>query len=267
VRIDGRELRDLDLDGEGVSWKMVLGPEQRVTVDIEYRTRGVEYLYYQLPRPRHIRDFRLELVAEGIGPEQVNYPELCLTPQSIEPTDDGVRLVWTLDRAVTTAGMGLALPRPEQPGAKVALVLDRSPFALMLLVVAVSLTLMVRREAISFVDLALLCAAYCVVFLTMAAATDYAPGFWGALGLGAAITLMLSWWLWRRHPARIPIAMLIAFFVTAFPLAGLVPEHRVAFDSAVAVALIIYLFVLALKRRTPPPLRTPFGEREPTPPA
>jgi hypothetical protein len=269
VSIDDSAVDDFTFTTDGVVFKRPIAAGARVKVEVSYRTRGVEYLYYQVPDRRQIRDFQLELVAEGLSPDDINYPDFCLTPQSIEALDDdeGARLRWTLDRAITTAGMGLALPQPDQPGAEVALVLDRSPYALMLLVVAVGLTLMVRQASVSFLSLALLCAGYCVVFLTMAAASDYAPGFWGSLGLGAAITLGLSWWLYRHHPVRHSVGVLVLFFVTIFPLAGLVPDHRVAFDGAVSVGLIVYLFVIALRRAPTETMHAPIDEHLPTPPA
>lgn len=262
---DGVELEDTKLQYDGMRWERPIGAGATLQVRVQYRTRGLELLYYQVPERRNIRDFMLAIDVEGIAVDDVNYPDFCLTPTSIDATEAGVRLVWALDRAVTTSGMGIALPKPDQPGNEVALVLDRSPYALMLLVVAVGLTLMVRRESVSFLDLSLLSAAYCVVFLTMASASDYLIGFWGSLGLGAATTLALSWWLYRRHPARRSIAVLVVFFAAIFPLAGLVPEHREAFDGAVSIGLIVYLFVLALRSRTPAPLTAPIAEHTPTP--
>jgi hypothetical protein len=262
----GVELEDPTLHPDGMRWERSIAPDETLQIRVRYRTRGLELLYYQVPQRRNIRDFRLAIDVSGLAVDDVNYPDFCLTPTAIEPTDDGVRLLWTLDRAVTTSGMGIALPRPEQPGSKVALVLDRSPYALMLLVVAVGLTLMVRRESVSFLDLSLLSSAYCVVFLTMASASDYLLGFWGSLGVGAGLTLALSWWLYRRHPARRSIAVLVVFFAAVFPLAGLLPDHREAFDGAVSIGLIVYLFALALRTRTPAPLTGPIDEHTPTPP-
>ncbi len=263
---DGVELENPQLASDGMRWERSIDAGDRLQIRIRYRTRGLEHLYYEVPQRRNIRDFELAIDVDGLAIDDVNYPDHCLTPTAIEPTSTGVRLVWALDRAVTTSGMGVALPRPEQPGSKVALVLDRSPYALMLLVVAVVLTLMVRRESVSFLDLSLLSAAYCVVFLTMASASDYLLGFWGSLGIGAALTLALSWWLYRRHPARRSIAVLVVFFAAVFPLAGLVPDHREAFDGVVSIGLIVYLFVLALRTRAPAPLTAPVAEHMPTPP-
>jgi len=246
VDVDGRAVEDLTI-GSGVRWSEDLDPGETIRVRVAYRTRGVEMLYYQVPQARHLRDFELTVDITGMLPSQVNYPGSCLTPSAVEPLGDaGTRLRWTLDHAITTAGMGVALPHPIQPGAEVALVLSRSPYGLMLLVVGVSLTLLVRRDRLSFLDLALLAAGYCVLFLTMAAVSDTPLGFWGSLALGASLATGLSSWLFRRHAARRPIALLVGFFALVYPLAGLLPEHEPSIDGGVAVGLILYLFALAL---------------------
>jgi hypothetical protein len=265
VWIDGKELEDPRLRPEGIAWQGTLAAEASTRIRVQYRTRGVEYLYYQVPDRRNIRAFALAIDVDGLEREDVNYPDYCLTPSSVEETAGGVRLRWSLHHAVTTAGMGITLPRPTQPGREVAMVLERSPYALMLLVVAVGLTIMVRRESVSFLDLSLLSAAYCVVFLTMASTSDYILGFWGSLGLGAGLTLGLSWWLYRRHPARRAIGLLVVFFAALFPLAGLLPEHTDAFDGAVSIGLILYFFGLALRSRNPALLQAPVDEHTPTP--
>jgi hypothetical protein len=136
-----------------------------------------------------------------------------------------------------------------QPGAKVSLVLRNSPYALMLLVVAVTLTLLVRGERAQILDLALLSATYCVLFLTMASVSDTVIGFWGALGLGASMTMGMAWLLFRKHPARVPILVLTGFFTAIYPLSGLLLQHQDAVDGGVAVALIVYLFAVSLVAR------------------
>ena len=54
---------------------------------VRYRTRGLELLYYQVPQRRNIRDFRLAIDVSGLAVDDVNYPDFCLTPTAIEPTE------------------------------------------------------------------------------------------------------------------------------------------------------------------------------------
>ncbi len=256
VTVDGEELgARLRVDTDALRWEQTMTPGERITIVIGYATRGVEHFYYQIPEPREIRDFALTMRVVGLPRADVNYPEGCLTPSDIEEDGDDLVLRWALDRSLTTAGMGVALPRPEQPGAEVGSVLSRSPYALMLLIGAVCLTLLVDsmgragRDAVALLDVALTCASYSLVFVVMAAAADATGGLWGAFALGALPCLALSWWLWRRHPSRTPVLALVAFFVAVHPLSALLPEHQEAFDAAVVAGLVLYLVALTLRSR------------------
>ncbi|HWB80743.1 MAG TPA: hypothetical protein VG755_37530 [Nannocystaceae bacterium] len=255
VTVDGAELGpELRVDGDALRWERTMAPGERITIAIGYATRGVEHFYYQIPEPREIRDFVLAMRVVGLPRADVNYPEGCLTPSTIDEDGDDLLLRWQLDRSLTTAGMGVALPRPEQPGAEVGAVLSRSPYALMLLVGAVCLTLLVDsmgrtdRDAVALLDVALTCASYSLMFVVMAAAAD-AIGLWGAFAIGAAPCLALSWWLWRRHPSRTPVLALLGFFVAVHPLSALLPEQQEAFDAAVVAGLVLYLVALTLRAR------------------
>ncbi|MEA3397473.1 MAG: hypothetical protein U9R05_08430, partial [Chloroflexota bacterium] len=212
-----------------------------------------ETFYYQAPNQRNIQNFVLTLTVDRLPVDLLNYPEGCLTPTEIQPTADGKGsiLTWQLDRAITVAGMGVALPQPEQPGAKVLRVLRNSPYALTLLGTMLVLTLLILGQPIHFLDLALLSGAYSVQFLIMAAISDLFLGFWGSLILGAALTGTLTYLLFRRLPSRLHrtlIYTLAGFFTIVYPLSGLLTQaaQRNSFDSLVQVGMIIYLFGLSL---------------------
>ena len=231
-------------------------PAQRSKIVVSYTSRGMNYFYYQIPVQQETRNFLLTLTVDRLPVSLLNYPEGCLTPTEIKPTSDqrGSILTWRLDRAITVAGMGVALAQPEQPGAQVVRVLSNSPYALTLLIAMLALTLLIRREPVQFIELALLAAVYCVQFLVMAAVSDWFFGFWGSLILGALLTGTLTFLLFRRHPSRLLrtlIYLLVAFFTILYPLAGLLDQValRNAFDGMVQVGLIIYLFGLTLYTR------------------
>ena len=252
---NGRDLsKDLRFSSGSVSWKRPMEPGETLRITASYTSRGVEHFYYQIPEPRQINKFKLTLTVKGLPVSEVNYPEGCLTPTELKPTPDGTGsiLCWNLDGAVTTAGMGVALPAPEQPGAKISAVLTNSPYALMLLVVAICLTFLILGKRVNFMELALLSAVYCLLFITMASVSDFFFGFWGSLVLGAVLTLVLTVLLYRREPSRIlrvPIFALVAFFTMVYPLSGLLPNFQEAFNGLVVIGLIVYLFGMSLYSR------------------
>ena len=258
VTIDGVDISpELRFSEDMVSWKRIMSPQQRSEIIISYISRGMDYFYYQVPVQREIKDFELTLAIDRLPISQLNYPDGVLTPTEIDPTPDnnGSLLTWKLDRAVTVAGMGVALPKPEQPGANVLRILVISPYALTMLVTVLALTFLIFGEPLHFIDLALFAAVYCVQFLVMAGVSDYAFGFWGSMVLGAALTGFLGFLLFRRLPSKLLRGLiygLIAFFTLAYPLSGLLTEitQLDAFNNIVLVGLIIYIFGLALYKRT-----------------
>jgi hypothetical protein len=260
ILVDGQDISPLlRFSPEQVSWKSQMAPHQRHKVAVSYKSRGMEYFYYQVPAHRQITNFHLKLAVDRLPVSLLNYPEGCLTPTSISPTADqkGSILEWKLDRAVTVAGMGVALLQPQQPGAQVLRVLANSPYALTLLIAMIGLSLLICGQPARFLDLALLAGVYCIQFLTMAALSDFFLGFWGSLVLGAALSLGLTFLLFRRYSSgliRVLTLALVAFFTIVYPLAGLLTDviHRNAFDNMVQVGLIVYLFGLTLYTQARP---------------
>jgi hypothetical protein len=228
-------------------------PHQHSKVVITYSSRGMDYFYYQIPVQREIKNFILTLTVDRLPVSMLNYPDGVITPTQIQPTEDGRGsiLTWKLDRAITVAGMGVALPQPQQPGAQVLRVLVISPYALSLLAAMLALTMLIWGMQVRFMDLALLSAVYSMQFLLMAGISDYFFGFWGALILGAALTLFLSFLLFRKLPSkslRTIIYILVAFFTVIYPLSGLLTEltHQNAFNMLMQVGLILYITGLSL---------------------
>jgi hypothetical protein len=254
VQMDGRDISsDLRFSTDVVSWTTKMKPHQQSKLIITYSSRGMDYFYYQIPVQREIKNFILTLTVDRLPVSLLNYPDGVITPTEIQPTENGRGsiLTWKLDRAITVAGMGVALIQPEQPGAQVLRVLVISPYALTLLGAMLALTMLIWGTQVRFLDLALLSAVYSMQFLLMAAISDYFFGFWGALVTGAVLTLVLSFFLFRRllsRPLRIIIYVLVAFFTVIYPLSGLLTElaQQNAFNTLMQVGLILYITGLSL---------------------
>lgn len=242
-----------------VSWTQTMKPRQKSRVNITYLSRGMDYFYYQIPLQREIKDFVFTLTVDRLPVSLLNYPDGVITPTAIQPTNNGNGsiLTWKLDRAITVAGMGVALLPPDQPGAQVLRVLIISPYALTLLGAMLALTVMIWEEKMRFVDLALISAVYSMQFLLMAGISDYFLGFWGSLILGALITLFLAYLLFKKLSARVLrwlLYGLVCFFAVIYPLAGLLSElsHQNAFDNLLKVGLIVYIICLSLYKENSP---------------
>ena len=254
ITMDGRDLsKDLRFTSDMVSWTEKMKPHQQSKVVIKYSSRGMDYFYYQIPVTREIKNFILTLSIDKLPVSLLNYPDRVITPTEIKSTKDGLGsiLTWKLDRSITVMGMGVSLLQPEQPGAQVLRVLVISPYALTLLGAMLAMTMLIWGLKVRFLDLALLSAVYTMQFLLMAAVSDYFLGFWGSLILGAALTLFLTYLLFRKLPSRplkIIIYILVTFFAIAYPLSGLVSDFvkQNAFNTLLEAGLILYITGLTI---------------------
>ncbi len=238
----------------GISWEKPFEPLDSTNVEISYLSRGLENFYYVVSQPREINNFDFALEVDKLEAKDVNYPENCLTPHSITPTADqkGIILNWKLNNAITTSGMGIELPRSEQPGAKISQVLNNSPYALMLLITSICITLLILRQKVNFLEISLVSSLYCLLFFSMASLSDYMFGFWGSIIIGNILTLFLTYLLFRKKESRFlrtTILSLVAFFTIIYPLCGLFPEIENDFKNWVMIALIVYIFFISLRSR------------------
>ncbi len=257
IKMDDHDISpDLSFTGGLVSWTTKMKPHQQSKVVITYSSRGMDYFYYQIPYQREIKDFIFTLTIDRLPVSLLNYPDGVITPTEIQPTEDGLGsiLTWKLDKAITIAGMGVALLQPEQPGAQVSRVLVKSPNALSMLAAMLALTLLIWGLQVRFLDLTLLSAVYSLPFLLMAAFSDYFFGFWGSMIIGAALTLFLAFLLFRKLPSRalrMIVYGLIAFFTLVYPLSGLLTELTLqnTFNLLIQVCLILYITGLSLYAR------------------
>jgi hypothetical protein len=254
VRIEGEDIEpDLRFEPDRVFWARSMSPHEQITVDISYTSRGMDFFYYHIPVQRDIRDFVFTLSVDRLPTSLLNYPDGVLTPTEIRPTPDGAGsiLTWRLDKAITTAGMGVALLKPEQPGEKVLRMLVNSPYALTMLGAVLALTMMILGFPVNLLELALMAGAYSVEFLLMSGISDSFLGFWGSLAAGAGLTLFLTFLLFRNKPSRklkILVFGLVAVFAVFYPLSGLIDNLLAlnSFDHLIQAGVVVYLFLLSV---------------------
>jgi len=246
VLVDGQDFSDhLSFRGSDVCWSIPMVSGQQATVQVRYRSRGMETWYYQITKAREIRDFKLVMTLPDVPRERLNYPEGCLTPTEIAPAlqGRGTVLTWVLDRAVTTRGMGVELPAARQPGDLVARTLQYAWRGAMLLLVGLAVSVLGSGIRIGLLRLALVGGAYCAQFMLVAALSDFPLGFIGALPLGALVALVLSL-LALRWPAgawSLAPACLVAFFVLVYPLLALPHTAAPALMTGADIGLLVYL--------------------------
>lgn len=249
VRVNGENIsRHLRFAYDRVTWQQKMQPGEKIEVKVNYKTRGLEYFYYQIPNPREIRNFSFRVVVDGLDISDLNYPEGCLPPkaENIRRTKDGrgTVLQWDFDKTITMAGMGIALPKPTQPGSQASEVLRDAPYALMMLVLLVCLTFIIQSKPVNILQISFLSANYYLLYLFLSTANDLSIGFWGALALGVMVSLFMSYQLFKTtdKTTRKLILSLVAFYTLVYPLSSLFPDYQNQFAGTVSILIVIYLF-------------------------
>jgi hypothetical protein len=255
ILVDGKDIsEDLRVSEGEIGWTAKMEPGQTWKIDIKYRTRGMEYFYFQIPAPRQIKDFDLKLTALDLPVSQVNYPGGCIPPtEEISATPDGKGSVleWRFNNTITTAGMGISLPQPAQPGERTSSMLAVSSYALMMLLLAVCLTFILAGKSVNLLEIALMAGSYCLMHILAASLSDSPLGFWGSYALGTALSCALAYLFSRYFEPflRNCILGLVGFFGIAYPLLSQIPGFSDELNGLVMAGLIVYLFLIALATR------------------
>lgn len=238
----------LNLDSDGATWSMPMTPGQENTVDVSYTSQGLQRFYYQVSDAREIRDFLLTLTLPDIARKDINYPEGCIPPTTIGATANGHGSVlsWQLNRALTTRGMGIALPNPVQPGQQVALVLRFAWRGGMLLLVTLAITGIVLGRGFSVLTMALLGGVFAGEFMLLAALCDLFPSFWLPWLLTAALAVVLSYLILGGRNTPKPMLLLPIIFMALYPLLALPEDINTSLLTGVDVLSIVYLAVLGM---------------------
>jgi len=227
-------------------------------LDIRFNSRGVSFWYFQITEARVIRDFALTLHLPDLPKDRLNYPEGCMTPTVITPTADGrgCDLVYQLENAVSSKGMGIALSQPAQPGTTMNAVLTEASTAWTLLFAAVLSALTLAGAPRAILLSVLLGAATAFGYGLLGNFHDILFGFWGSAAVILAPLLLFLGWLLARAvpgPEGNLIGLLPLVFGGLYPcLAGMDPEREMLYLN-VCAALLLALTAWQILRRTSNP--------------
>lgn len=255
VILDGQDISSgLRFSADGASWTYPMMPGQQSQVVVTYSTRGMESYYYEVPKQREIRSLALTVTLDAKRFYTLTKPETDQTTSEVRSHDGESTIFWQLDKVVMAPSLGVALYQPERPYApyeKTAHLLGAGPDALVIMASAVALTLLIKGESVHLSKLVLLCAACCAQPLVSAGLSD-SLGLWGAFVLGALLSGLLIFFVFRdlsSNSLRVLLYAVVGFFVVAYPLANVLITDTARYDSfetGVWIGLILYLFGFSL---------------------
>ncbi len=226
-----------------------LKPGEELDLRIGFKSRGMSFWYLQVKEAREIRDFTLNLILPDLPKAKLNYPEGCMTPTSIKPTPDGQGslLTYRLDHAISSKGMGIALPTLPQPGQTTNAVLGEIEQSWMLLFALVALALtFTSAKAAQTVSLTLLFgAATALGYGLLGDFSDLLFGFWGTAALVLTPLFLLLAWLLKRCLPGLAGSLVAAQFLVyglALPcLAGLDSDRELLYLDICAGLLLAFV--------------------------
>ena len=258
VKLNGNNvLEHVQVTGGQLVLKPDLAAGETFTVEVAFKSRGLDYWYFQVREAREIRDFQLLLHLPDLAKVDLNYPEGCMAPMEITPTADGkgCTLSYKLDHALSNKGMGVAMPTQRQPGATADAVLAQTEKAWVLLFAAMLLGLTLAQDAArAALGSVLIGSTAALGYAFIGDLSDTALGFWGADLIVLLPLLAALGWLLARSVGGTAGRMLAAellVFGLAFPCAAGFDEVRETLYLNLAAYVLLAVTAWQLARRIP----------------
>jgi hypothetical protein len=121
---------------EGIDYLLELAPGESKTFALQYQTRGMGSWRYQPDKHTgRVKDLNLEVKTVFKG---VDYTDGSLSPTSMEPTPQGMRLVWQASDLITRADIGVVVPERLNPGPLTSRITFFAPVCLIFFFVLIS---------------------------------------------------------------------------------------------------------------------------------
>jgi hypothetical protein len=219
----------------------------------------------QVKEPREIRDFTLTLNLPDLTKARLNNPEGCMAPTEVKPTPDGHGCVLTyrLDHAISSKGMGIALPTPPQPGAITNAILGETERSWLLIFALLVLGLTIASAKNAVLISLLFGAATALGYGLLGDFSDLLFGFWGTAALVLLPSFVLLAWLLRKilpgTNGRLMALQLLLYGLLLPCVAGLDSERQSLYLDLCALVFLAFLAWQLMKRGKSGELREPLA--------
>ncbi|MDH3465966.1 MAG: inner membrane CreD family protein [Gammaproteobacteria bacterium] len=141
--IDGVS-QDIEIDTTtGLRHLLPLAPDQSRTIEVRYRTRGLDSWRYELAahgnRVKNL-DFKLHT-----NFQRIDYLEASLSPMAQQQTGTGMQISWRANDLVTRQGIGVLMPEEMNPGPLSARMSFFAPVCLLFFFVLITAICILRK--------------------------------------------------------------------------------------------------------------------------
>lgn len=218
--VDGVDrARELRPENGNVALNLPVQPGQRISLDIGYKTRGMD-LWKYLPADgvANLENFSLTMTTDFGA---IDYPAYALSPSNRVAQGSGWKLDWTFKQLVTGHAIGMVTPTPIQPGELAAELSFSAPVSLLFFFLILFVLATLKGIDIHPINYLFLAGAFFAFHLLFAYSVDH-------------ITIV---------PAFILCSVVSVVLVVSY--LRLVVSNRFAFVEA-ALAQSVYLIVFSL---------------------
>jgi hypothetical protein len=243
LKVDGREMGRVSDLSQGVNVATPLAPGAASTIEVAYRSRGLDaWTYSFVPSGvAQVRDFTLDMRTD-FG--RIDFPGGTISPSSKTREGNGWRLEWRFDSLVTGQKLGMDPPRPINPGPLAARITFFAPVSLLFFFTVMVVLGLLQRESLHPVNYFFLAAAFFAFHLLLAYLVDHVnvhASF--AIAAATSVFLVVSYLRlvggWRFAVLRAGVAQVV--FLVLFSYAFFFEGYT---GLTVTVGAVITLFVL-----------------------
>jgi hypothetical protein len=240
--IDGKRATDVTNLSRGAQGTIDLLPGQRATIEVAYRSRGLETWTYRFGDGiSSVQSFALALETDF---DNVNFPAGSISPTTNARAGVGRSLTWAFDHLVTGQTIGLEMPTRLNPGPVVSRVSFFAPVSLLFFFTVLVILGVVKNRSMHPMHYFFLGASFFAFHLLLAYLVDHME-VEGAFAIAAVVStgLVVSYLRvvqgMRRAVLEAGLAQLV--FLVLFSVAFFFEGQT---GLAVAVGAIVTLFVL-----------------------
>ena len=170
-KIDGDSVPELDASGSSVSQELWLRAGEHKTIEISYRSHGMDEWWYLLGSGvTQIRNFKLTMTTDF---EEIDFPANSMSPVHMERTGNGWTLVWEYDSLISGIQIGMDLPQKLNPGPFVSRLSFFAPVSLFFFFFVLFMVTTVKNIKIHFMNYFFLATAFFAFHLLLAYLVDH----------------------------------------------------------------------------------------------
>ena len=242
VRDASGEAVEVDIEGGSASWRAQLGPHERASFDIAYRTRGTGTWRYRMSHgTTRVSDFRLVMTTDF---DDVDFPAGTLSPSEHGPRGAGWQGTWRFESLIANQPIGVEPPARINPGPLASRITFFAPVGLLFFFFVVAVLGGAQRRELHPMHFFFLGCSFFAFHLLFAYLVDHlaiVPSF--ALSAGVSIFLVITYARlfvgWRFALREVGISQLIylVLFSATFLLEGFT-------GLAITALAILTLFVM-----------------------